>query len=85
MEEIKVLFTRGGGSYIVQYGEKFYLLDIERPELKALMNNYVEAFLKWGYCDDVDQSTITPKMLQTMKEIIYNDPRDMNAREKQHK
>lgn len=51
---IKVLFTRGEGIYIVQKDNLFYLVNLETNN-KPFVSEFVDSFLKFGYFTEVDE------------------------------
>ena len=52
MNDIKVLFTRGDGIYIVQKNNLFYLVNLETNN-KPFVSESVDTFLKFGYFTEV--------------------------------
>ncbi len=51
--DIKVLFTRGEGCYVVQKGKLFYLVNLETNH-PPLVSEVAESFLKFGYFEKVN-------------------------------
>ena len=52
--EIKVLFTRGEGVYIVEKDNLFYLMNLETNN-KPFVSEFIDPFLKFGYFTEVDE------------------------------
>ena len=52
--EIKVLFTRGEGVYIVEKDNLFYLMNLETNN-KPFVSEFIDSFLKFGYFTEVDE------------------------------
>lgn len=50
--DIKVLFTRGEGCYIVQKDSLYYLVNTE-TNLQPLVSEFADSFLKFGYFSGV--------------------------------
>ena len=65
--DIKVLFTRGEGIYIVQKDNLFYLVNLETNN-KPFVNKFVDSFLKFGYFTEVDE--IDDKELLAVEAIL---------------
>lgn len=51
--DLKVLFTRGEGCYIVQKNELFYLVNLD-TDIKPFASEFVDSFLKFGYFEEVN-------------------------------
>ena len=51
--DIKVLFTRGEGIYIVQKENLFYLVNTDTKN-KPFVSEFIDSFLKFGYFTEVD-------------------------------
>ena len=51
---VKVLFTRGEGIYIVEKDNLFYLVNLETNN-KPFVSEFVDSFLKFGYFTEVDE------------------------------
>ena len=65
--DIKVLFTRGEGIYIVQKDNLFYLVNLETNN-KPFVSEFVDSFLKFGYFIEVDE--IDDKELLAIEAIL---------------
>ena len=51
---VKVLFTRGEGIYIVEKDNLFYLVNLETNN-KPFVSEFVDYFLKFGYFTEVEE------------------------------
>ena len=67
MNDIKVLFTRGEGIYIVQKNNLFYLVNLETNN-KPFVSKFVDSFFKFGYFAEVDE--IDDKELLAIEAIL---------------
>ena len=52
--EIKVLFTRGEGIYVVQKNDLFYLVNLQTKN-KPFVSEFIDSFLKFGYFTQVNE------------------------------
>jgi hypothetical protein len=52
--DIKVLFARGEGVYIVQKDNLFYLVNLKTNN-KPFVSEFVDSFLKFGYFTEVGE------------------------------
>ena len=64
---VKVLFTRGEGIYIVEKDNLFYLVNLETNN-KPFVSEFVDSFLKSGYFTEVDE--IDDKELLAIEAIL---------------
>lgn len=64
---IKVLFTRGEGCYVVQKGDLFYLVNLE-TDLKPHVSKFADSFLKFGYFEEVNE--IDEKELLAIEAVL---------------
>lgn len=62
--DIKVLFTRGEGIYIVQKDKLFYLVNLGTKS-KPFVSEFVDSFLKFGYFTEVN--SVSEKELHAIK------------------
>lgn len=62
--DIKVLFTRGEGIYIVQKDKLFYLVNLGTKN-KPFVSEFVDSFLKFGYFTEVN--SVSEKELHAIK------------------
>ena len=65
--DIKVLFSRGDGCYVVQKGDDFYLVNLETDD-KPQVSKYADSFLKFGYFSPIDELDV--KTLHNIKERL---------------
>ena len=65
--DIKVLFTRGEGIYIVQKDTLFYLVNLETKN-KPFVSEFVDSFLKFGYFTQVND--IAQKELLAIEALL---------------
>lgn len=65
--DIKVLYTRGDGIYVVQKDNYFYLVNLQL-KTKSPKKEYVESFLKFGYFEEV--KTVDGKTLNDIKLLL---------------
>ncbi len=66
---VKVLFTRGEGCYIVQKDSIYYLVNIE-TNMKPLISEFAESFLKFGYFEKV--TNISKEELSAIQTLLSN-------------
>lgn len=72
---MKILFEREGGAYIVEQGEKFYLVNAGTGRVEVADPPDTPAmFLKWGYFDAVKEVSIS------IREEIYQALKRYNER-----
>ena len=45
----KVVATRGEGNYVVEYNDRFYIMDINSSRKSSLRYKYLDSILKFGY------------------------------------
>ena len=64
---VKVLFTRGEGIYIVEKEGLFYLINLETKN-KPFVSEFVDSFLKFGYFTKADE--IEEKELLAIEKML---------------
>ena len=65
--DIKVLFSRGDGVYVIELDDGFYLVNLE-SEIISERKEYIDSFLKFGYFYTIDK--IDAKEMDSIKELL---------------
>lgn len=65
--DIKVLFSRGDGVYVIELDDGFYLINLESGTISE-RKKYIDSFLKFGYFYPIDK--IEASEMESIKELF---------------
>ena len=65
--DIKVLFSRGDGVYVIELDDGFYLVNLESGTISE-RKEYIDSFLKFGCFYPLDK--IEESVMNSIKELI---------------